>query len=309
MKKKQLLAFIGVMVCFAGCGRESTLQATQSTVEIQDSKESEDLKETTHAVKQEIVALETNAVIEDVVNEVNPNESSYMDELVAGSILEQNKGRYLNGECQAEGHIVLGEETEDGISTVYALMMYGEYEFQNVDYFIKSAGTGVIPVVLKYDIRLDSHTPLVDFQWPEDGSRYNDSIKELFPEQFWDRTLTIQDEDRRILTEMERGYAERYLDSIGRDAVVGDYADLEHTLLTDLGVSVEVSNQMNVYEKTMGPYPNWVGSTEKIEDGVRYMYSLFYDEETNQVIYEKRVFETDETIEKYIYDAETGEPV
>ena len=56
----------------------------------------------------------------------------------------------------------------------------------------------------------------------------------------------------------------------------------------------------------MGPYPSWHGTLEKVEDGERYMYSVFFDEETNQIIYEKRFFGTHESVEKYVYDAETG---
>jgi hypothetical protein len=36
---------------------------------------------------------------------------------------------------------------------------------------------------------------------------------------------------------------------------------------------------------------------------------VFYDEETNQIIYEKRFFGTNETVEKFVYDAKTGEPI
>jgi len=145
--------------------------------------------------------------------------------------------------------------------------------------------------------------------WPDDGSGYNASVKEMFPEHLWDRVQIIQEEDRDVLTKMERAYAEEHLKMIGRDAVIGDYADVERTYLTDYGVSVAVSNKMMEYEKYMGPYPGWVGTLEKVEDGERYLYSLFFDEETDQIVYEKRVFGTGETVEKFVYDAETGDKV
>jgi len=295
----------GLLIGSTGCGNTIVCYTTEvpadSTVETESTKKSEAAEMARETLA---AAVETNEAIPE------PDiAGSVMEKLVSDSILEENSGHYLQGECQGEGHIILDEVEVDGISTVYALMMYGEYEFQNVDYFVKTAGTGVIPVVLQYDIRLNSHTPLVSFEWPADGSGYNESIKQMFPEYLWDRVLSIQEEDRTKLEKMEREYARQYLEEMGRDAVVCDYRDFEHTLLTDLGVSVEVSNKMLVHEKLMGPYPDWVGSTEKVEDGVRYMYSLFYEEETNEIIYEKRVFETDETVEKFIYDAETGEPV
>ena len=229
-----------------------------------------------------------------------------LDHKVAEIILNQNRSWYTGEECQAEGHIILEHEEQDGVTTVYALMMYGEYQFQNVDYLIKAAGTGVIPVVLSFGEHEDGRE-FTQMTWPEDGSGYNESLKEMFPEHLWDRVLIIQEEDRELLTTMERAYAEEHLNMTGRDAVIGDYADVERTYLTDYGVSVEVSNKLLGYEPDLGPYPSWHGTLEKVEDGERYLYSVFYEEETGQITYEKRFFGTHETVEKFVYDAETGE--
>ncbi|MBQ1241078.1 MAG: hypothetical protein IIX74_04155 [Lachnospiraceae bacterium] len=231
-----------------------------------------------------------------------------LDQKVAEIILEHNKPMFTGEECQAEGHIILEHEEQDGVTTVYALMMYGEYQFQNVDYLIKAAGTGVIPVVLSFGEHEDGRE-FTHMTWPEDGSGYNESIKEMFPEHLWDRVLIIQEADRALLTAMERAYAEEHLKMTGRDAVIGDYADVERTILTDHGISVDVSNKLFAYEEKLAPYPSWHGTLEKVEDGERYLYSVFYDEETNQIIYEKRFFGTNETVEKFVYDAETGELV
>ena len=313
IKKKLVLWGMigGLAIGGAGCGNTvvcyttaAPTEAAEPTTEIAD--ETVAVTETS-AEETEARAAETNEAILETLPEGTP---TFIDTIVAAAILEENKDHYLGGECQGEGHMILEEVEEDGISTVYALMMYGEYEFQNVDYFIKTSGTGVIPVVMKFDLRLSSSTPMISMEWPMDGSGYNDSIKSMFPEHLWDRTLSIQDGDRETLEAMERGYAERYLKEIGRDAIIGDYADVENrTFLTDHGISVEVSNQMSVNEKLMGPYPSWHGTREKVENGVRYLYSKYYEEETNQIIYEKRVFDSHETVEKFVYDAETGEPV
>lgn len=324
MIKKRML-FWGMIGCLAigcaGCGRNERLEPTtrvylegtgtaaketEITMETVTSKESEAAAKEIEEVKEtKAVAVETNVAVPE-----ESSEEMFIDSIVANAILEENADRYLGGECRGEGHIILEEVEEDGISTVYALMMYGEYEFQNVDYFIKTSGTGVIPVVMQFDLRLSSHTPLISFEWPMDGSLYNESIKVMFPDHLWNRVLSIRDEDRAVLEEMEHGYAERYLNEIGRDAVIGDYGDVANrTFLTDYGIRVEVSNKMLVNQKLMGPYPSWHGTREKVENGVRYIYSVFYEEETNQIIYEKRVFDTMETVEKFVYDASTGEAI
>lgn len=250
------------------------------------------------------VVVETNV---QLTPEEKETPSDFFNDLVASAILEHNADLFRQEECSAEGHIILEQTEEDGIATIYALTMYGGYAFHNVDYFVKTTGTGVIPAVMKFDLRLNSHTPLISMEYPADGSGYLTSIKEMFPEHLQDRVLNISKEDSDTLTSMEQEYAKRYLANLGRDALIGDYADFEHELLTDLGISTEVSNKLSEYEKDMGPYPNWHGSRETIEDGVRYMYSIFYEEETDEIIYEKRVFDTMETVEKFVFDAETGE--
>ena len=322
MKIKNRVLILSVIGCLAvgaaGCGSsekqpEPTTMASVEVETVSPEPQAESAKETEIAKESTSVVIETEKVpvtveTDQAIPETLCGVPTYMDYVVGKAILEENAGHYPGGECQGEGHIILEEIEEDGISTIYALIMYGEYGFQNVDYFIKTAGTGAIPVVMQFDLRLSSHTPLLSMEWPMDGNMYNESIKRMFPEHLWDRVLTIQKEDMETLTEMERSYAKAYLADLGRDAVIGDYGDLEHVLLTQLGVSVDVSNKMSVYEKEMGPYPYWQGRLEKVEDGVRYMYSTFFDEETNQIIYEKRVFDTHETIEKYVFDAETGEP-
>lgn len=277
-------------------GSGTLLAAETETMEIETSE---------RAITQE---EETTAEILDSVAEDTVLTEDELDRKVTEIIFEHNKPVFTGEECKAEGHIVLDYEVHDGTTTVYALMMYGEYQFQNVDYLIKASGTGVIPVVLTFGEEPDGKE-FMTTTWPDDGSGYNDSIKEMFPEHLWDRTLVIQEEDREVLMKMERAYAEEHLQMTGRDAIIGDYADVERTYLTDYGISVDVSNKLNEHEKDMGPYPGWHGSLEKVEDGERYLYSVFYDEETNQVIYEKRFFGTHETVEKFVFDAETGEAI
>ena len=96
---------------------------------------------------------------------------------------------------------------------------------------------------------------------------------------------------------------------IGRKAEIGDYADFEYVLLTEAGVSVEASNRLLEYEKDLGSYPNWIGSLEKIEDGVRYVYRKDADKENGKVILTKAEYTTGTVVEQYEFDWQTGEPI
>lgn len=311
MKMKKFAVGMGIFSCLAvGCSRyginllseEESLTVMETTA-VQQETMAQSESESESKSETAAQAVETNAEID------LSGEDSSMEQVVANTILENRWGQFTDEECRAEGHIILGEEINEGVLKVYALTMYGEYAFHNVDYFVKEAGTGVIPAVMTYDLRLSVVRTNADVEWPEDGSGYEDSVKQMFPEKYWDRVLNIQEDDLETLKNMERAYAKAYLEEINRDAVIGEYADVPHTQLRDYGISVDVSNQLMEYEKTMGPYPGWVGSTEKLEDGVRYMYLIYYEEETNEIIYEKRVFDTNDTMEKFVYDAETGKEI
>ncbi len=234
-------------------------------------------------------------------------ESQIKDEDVHNAIIEQNAGMYLDGEALCEGNTVLSTESgNDGKITLYALVMYGEYGFENGN-FVKVSGSGVIPTKLTFKTT-DDKKVLESYEVPEDGSRNIESTKKLFPKELHSRVLTIHEEDERNLKEQEVNQANEYLKSIGRTAQVGDYGDFEHILLTDLGVSVEASNKICT-NKDLGEYPNFVGTKEKILDGIRYLYKVEYKKEKNSVVFSKIKVESQESkYEEYIeVDAVTGE--
>lgn len=233
------------------------------------------------------------------------SENNDLDKRVSDILLSGSGDKYLDGECSAEGHIILGAETEDNLKTVYALTMYGEYGFQDNN-FVKVSGSGVIPAVIKI-LESEGKVILTNIIWPKDGSEYEESIKEMFPEKYHKRVVSINDSDRNIIKSMEEQYAKDYLIQIGRNATIGKYGDFEHVLLTQAGVDVKVSNKL--LEKNYANYPFWIGNQEKVEDGVRYIYQMDYDKEQNQIILSKSNYETKEIVEKITIDSLTGEEV
>lgn len=228
-----------------------------------------------------------------------------LDKKVSAAILAESQGRYLDGETIGEGHIILGSKEENNETIVYALTMYGEYGFQDNN-FVKVSGSGVIPAVISI-FENDEGAMLTSIIWPQDGSGYTQSIQKMFPEEYHDRALYIKDEDKNTLKIMERQYAQNYLKQIGRTAIVGEYGDFEHPLLTHIGVSVKVSNKL--LEKNYYNYPMWVGNQEKIEDGIRYVYQMEYNKEKEQIILSKYNYETKEVAEKIVVNALTGDEV
>lgn len=218
--------------------------------------------------------------------------SSSLDKAVGEAILEYNEGSYLEGECVAEGHIILDVARESSNLKVYVLTMYGEYSFIN-DMFIKVSGSGVIPVVMNFQEGRNDEYELLNYQVPQDGSKYVTSIKELFPQSLYSRIVPGLDADKSTLMSNERKYAKKYLESIGRTAEIGNYSDLD---LQYPNVSDEIKS--TVFDRYW-EYPDWLGTTEKIEDGVRYVYETQwknYGNDDSMIYLTKYVYDTGEII-------------
>lgn len=223
--------------------------------------------------------------------------------LVSEAILSDNASGFADGECSAEGHRILGSSLSGDRLRVYALTTYGNYGFRN-DMFIKISGTGVIPTVLTFE-KNTADWELADIEYPRDGNEYVSSIKRLFPLKYRFAALHPGDKAYDEISAQERCYAEAYLESIGREAEIGEFRDLNTVLLTDLGVSVDVSNELSC-DKRLWQYPWWIGTIETPENGTRYIRSLSYDEEAGLIIYETAEKESGSVTERFVFDSATG---
>ncbi len=226
-----------------------------------------------------------------------------IDEAISNAILTSNDSLYFHGEFRAEAHITLGSTAlANGSAEYYVLARYSEFGFEN-GVFTTVSGSGIIPVRITFDENLN----LTEYKEPIDGSYYIESIKEMYPEAFVSpRVLNQDDKDREYCDTLLKEQAKAYLKKIGRDAQVLDYGEFDHPLLTDSGVSVEVSNLLSE-NRNLALYPYWIGNLELIENGVRYVYSL--DLKSSSIIYTKTEYDTGKTVESFTFDAKTGEAV
>lgn len=234
-------------------------------------------------------------VLEDIYTTHNLSQ----DQAVALAITS-NGNRYMEGECIAEGHIILGYDDKAGNNTkIYALTMLGWYGFENNN-FVKVSGSGVIPAVITLD-----NNNRVEIEYASDGSDYRNSIETLFPQKYHRRILKQADSDYDNLKQQEQQYAKEYLLKISRDAKVGDTTDFEYTTLSDIPVSVEVSNKMNEeFYKEHSSYPSFIGTQEKLENGIRTVYKMSYHKAQNEIKFTKYAY--DKVLEQFIINAKTG---
>lgn len=213
-----------------------------------------------------------------------------------------------DAECAAEGHLIMASEYQDGILTVYSLTSTGGYGFLNGN-FVKVSGTGVIPAVFTFSIPEDpdAQPALLGVQYPSDGDRYADSIRDMVPSGYVPRALNPTEEDTALIREQEQAHAKAYLEEIGRDAPVGEYGDFPTVLLTDLGVSVEVSNKvLELQEDLLEGWPLGVGTCERVVGGTRYVYEMAYERGDDFITFTRTVYDTGEVAERIYIEAATG---
>ncbi len=235
------------------------------------------------------------------LHEKESGQATDLDSAVSKAILELNsKSRWL-GECPAEGHIIFGTKKKDSIVTVYMMERYSSYGFED-GWFIEQGGHS-IPAVMRFELK-DGIYSFLDVEYAEDGANHIKSIKRMFPKIYEGRVNNLTKKEQESLDSQREAYAKAYLDSIGRQAPIGDYSDLNVVLLTDVGVSVEVSN------KLLGIKTNFdtgkIGWFEQIENDVRYIYRTSYAQEQSRIIYTKENYETKEIVEKIEVDSLTG---
>ncbi len=235
------------------------------------------------------------------LHETVNTEADSLDKAVSKAILEQNATKKSFGECPAEAHLIFGTREKGDIVTVYMLEQYFVYGFED-GWFIEQSGHS-IPAVMRFEKR-DGEYIFLDVEYAESGSEHIKSIKRMFPKIYEHRVTNLSEKETEQLGQQSRAYAEAYLASIGREAPIGDYSDLNAVLLTDLGVSVEVSNKLNGLKVNYNT--GKVGWYERIEDGVRYVYRTSYAQEQKLIVYTKENYETKEVVEKIEVDALTG---
>lgn len=237
---------------------------------------------------------------QDIATTSNPSEFLTHDQAIIAALFSDSY-RYLEAECFGEGHIILGTDKKGDTTKIYALTMTGHYGFQN-DNFVKVSGTGVIPAVITLS---GNHN--VSIEYPKDGSGYGPSIKKMFPSKYHTSIFGDRDSDRKVLTGQEQAYAKGYLSKIGRKAEIGDYGDFKHTLLTDLGVAVEVSNGLEDFYKEHNYYPYFIGTQENIENDVRMVYEMNYQESQQEITFTKYLFDSKKLVEQFVFNSITGE--
>lgn len=230
-----------------------------------------------------------------------------IDEAVSIAI----KGRstfYASGETVTEGHIILDTEEKDGTVKVYTIASNGAFGFEN-GIFTKVSGSGAIPTVITFSQGENNQYSLLEYKEPMDGSGYGDSVKKMFPLRLHSRVLSAH-EDYATLAKQQEEQAEEYLKSIGRTAEVSA-AHVEKKLPDiDVQASNKLFSEFTKYNDFLNNCPYWLGTREKVENGVRYIYETSQsktDDGCDLITFSKKK-EDGTIVEEYNYKIVGSEP-
>jgi hypothetical protein len=232
-------------------------------------------------------------------------EKTPLEQAVISAVLEQNRGKYLPGEYQGAGCKIF-ETFEDGDKlAVYALIEYIEYGFMD-GCFVNVSGTRS-RVLLDFQTEQESHT-LTGYTVLDSSSGLSDMDLEalMAPLKETGKDYFYTDDDFHKLREQVNADAKEYLKSIGREAEVIDRASRENGFLSLLNGD---AYHMLVKDSEISCYPDWEGTLERLEDGVRYIYQAHFDDASNKIEYTKKNYDTGETVKEITVDAATGKRI
>jgi hypothetical protein len=209
---------------------------------------------------------------------------------------------YSSSECLGEGHKVLGYRDKGDSAEVYALCSSIGYGFRD-GMFVDNSGSFCIPTLIRFDRTENGEYIFKEAQESEDGGEFVSSVKKMFPASLAEKAIAAQgDEDLRDnLHDQCDACAAAYLKAIGREAKISSYVEEDYKLLSDYGVSDDVCNKLL---KLRGEYGFLLGSFERIEGNVRYVYSVKWDGDDNgngTVTYTKTIYGKKKPTEKFSY--------
>lgn len=101
------------------------------------------------------------------------------DQNISKAIMDFNKNDYKQGEFRTESHVVLDTEKKGNEVTVYAMVLYEEYGYE--DGAFKDVSGSHIPVAITFTVNNSGEYKRKEYWIPEDGSNYASSIRKKFP--------------------------------------------------------------------------------------------------------------------------------
>ncbi|EHL18677.1 hypothetical protein HMPREF9628_00363 [Peptoanaerobacter stomatis] len=199
-----------------------------------------------------------------------------LEESISNAILSHNKDKVYNGEFAAQGHITLGTEVDGINTTVYVYMTYMQFQFQNG--IFEECAEMNSPAVITFTKDEYGNYKLSNFAETKDGSLYEVSLQELFPDDIIDmiKLYNSNTKQQENVNNQIVSSAKEYLIEIGReDAKIAlSYQEKNYPPL-----SAQNSEIYDILYKAYADFPYYVGTLEKLENHIRYEYKTSYEKQ------------------------------
>jgi len=232
-------------------------------------------------------------------------ETDPLSEAIREAIVEANEGSYLPGECHGVGFKIIETFEEDDILSVYALTEYIEYGFQD-NVFVNISGTNP-KVFMRFHVTENNNYELLFYTRLDLLSDLSEEELEELMQPLIDTGndyLYTEQDIQEIRAQADEEAAE-YLRSINRTADIDVRQSHEGQLLEEI-ISDESLLQELFKNDELGYYPDWLGTSERIENGERYIYETAFDRERQEIIYTKMEYDTNMIVKEIIVDVQNG---
>ncbi len=120
--------------------------------------------------------------LEKSIDLLKPGQASPQNDLdasVSEAILSSHKGNYKSGDFMAESHVTLKTVENESVVTVYAMVLYIQFEFS--DGKLTEGSGGHMPAAITFERNAAGEYALKEYWIPKDGGLYLPSLREKFP--------------------------------------------------------------------------------------------------------------------------------
>lgn len=125
------------------------------------------------------------------------SDSLISDEMIGQAVLEHYADTVQDGQIHVESHVILAQDDNDGMLTVYLLVLQETYSVDGETLTLENGS--YVPTAITFSIAASGDSPL-EYWEPSDGS-YTDDIRAKFPAAAADEALNDQDYIEDLKTE------------------------------------------------------------------------------------------------------------
>lgn len=190
-----MLLALALCVVLAGCFLTDPKSTNSDRAAEAASSEEADPDTADSAPEESAQPAEQDALRESL--STTESDSLISDERIGQAVLEHYADTVQDGQIHVESHAILAQDDNDGMLTVYLLVLQETYSVDGETLTLENGS--YVPTAITFSIAASGDSPL-EYWEPSDGS-YTDDIRAKFPAAAADEALNDQDYIEDLKTE------------------------------------------------------------------------------------------------------------